>query len=111
MNYTTDYNPNMPGSGSTIGGLAKGPKADRPETELESITSRVHRMAENMNEIGYKLRTHADGVHGGVPETGAKDAPQPVRSGQLGALHDALDMLERTHSMVAEQAARNCTLA
>lgn len=84
----------------------------RPESELESITSRVHRLASDIEEIGSKLSQHADALHGDIRQpVPAGTEAAPCRAGQLGALHDALDRLERAHSFVAEQAGRNCTLA
>ncbi len=95
---------------ASVGGLAKAAVPARPESRLESITSRVHRMADGMEEIAAKLRVHADSVFGSVPEADNCNKAD-VRCGQLGSLDDALDRLERVHSAVAEQAGRNCTLA
>lgn len=83
----------------------------RNESELESITSRVHRMATGMEETAAKLRLHADAIYGPVPEANECGTAQDARCGQLGSLYDAFDRLERIHSAVAIQAGRNCTLA
>lgn len=109
MAYANEYNPNTPGSGSAIGATTL--KQDRPESELESIANRIHRLANEMEGVGGKLGEHADRTHGSNPPPSEPNTATPCRAGQLGSLHDALDRLERIHGYVAEQAARNCTLA
>ncbi len=108
MSYTTDYNPNT--AGSTIGGLASAAN-QMTEGELQRIAGRIHRMTDSMNGIANQLCDHADAVHGSPPPPVVGNSVQPVRSGLIGSIHDALDRLENAHSNLAEQAGRNCTLA
>lgn len=108
MSYTEQYNPMMPQSGGVASAMIGQP---RTESELESIAARIYRIAANFDETGGKLRDHADNVHGSTPPPPMGNEACPCRMGQLGAIHDAIDRLERVHAFVAEQAGRNCTLA
>lgn len=81
------------------------------EGALVAITSRIHSMADIMQDEGSRLRNHADAVFG-AREVTEPPLPNVVREdGLIGALHGALDRLELAHSEVATQISRNCTLA
>lgn len=111
MAYAEQY-PMMPGSGSAIGGtVSQRLVQDRPESELEAIATRIGQHADAAYELAAKLRHHADSVHGSLPECEKANACGSIRSGQLGAIYDALDRLASAQSELAEQAGRNCTLA
>ena len=99
------------GGERAIGPLGHAGDAIKSESTIQRLTSRIEALRDGLNEIGHKLRNHADEVHGPYPEADSAKNGAPCRSGQLGALEDAIDRLEMAVSFVNEQAQRNCLLA
>lgn len=114
MEYDEDVTP-VHVSRAVVGGHALGQpykgETGRQETTLERLTGRINSLQQTASEICVNLRVHADGLHGEQPTNAEPTKPSPVRSGQIGALEDAIDRLEDTLSYVAAEASRNCTLA
>lgn len=80
-------------------------------TPLQLLASRIHDTRHRLTEMLCKLHEHADRVHGPTPETTAGEEERDRRSGQLGAVFDALDELENTVQQLPYAVQRTTGLA
>lgn len=112
---------------SLVDGLAKAPRISLGDIQdrVRSLENYLSNLTHGINEIGHKLRDHADGVYGELPMARAATTevrppilePMPTHEGamgsvyaQLSSLEAVLHQLDEAQSYVAFQAGRNTTL-
>jgi cell division septum initiation protein DivIVA len=83
----------------------------RATSILEEIETHIRMAQRRAIDIASRLHNHADRVHGPVPKDDEKGIAQPQSDGQISAIFVALSDLDRTMSVLHEQAARNTVLA
>lgn len=86
-------------------------QTQRPESELEALASRIRRVTAAIDGIADNLRAHADRAFGPLAKLEGTGCDPLMRSGQIGMICEALDHLEAAQAELAQQAARNTTLA
>lgn len=75
-----------------MGGVMLGEKAE-PDKALMATRERVGMLVERVIDVASRLEAIGDSAFGSRPNGDPKNSAIPVRSGDIGAINDALDTL------------------